>query len=808
LALLATFAVAVLAYSCKQSNIASGGTIKPHKVSNIVGLATPIQLDGEENTIITEDYFLDVRKIGSVEAPEGMTAALSPDKKAIALKGRASAPLAELKVVENGLPYSILLKMPNKRSVTFALADKGYGKVQMKGEMNAWNPGTANFTKNAEGKWTYTFALNPGRYQYLYMVDDKEMKDPDNQNLVSNGSGGQNSLLVVEKPDPAKLSTLSTLKHQSEKITLGFDNKPTEIFAFWENYRIPVTMAGDTATFTIPTAAETMPRSTIRVWSYNGAGLSNDLLIPLQNRFVVDNPKILTRHDKEAQIMYFALVDRFFDGNKGNNHPVKDDRLKPLTNYMGGDLAGITQKIKEGYFKSLNINTIWLSPITQNPLAAYQEYPEPRYWYSGYHGYWPISSSQIDFRFGTDAEMNALVDAAHANGINIILDYVCNHVHEEHPMYKQHPEWATQLKLPDGRMNIRIWDEQRLTTWFDTFMPSLNLEDPKVADVQVDSTMFWLKKFDLDGYRHDATKHIPTEFWRKLTRKLKEDVMGPQNKLLYQIGETYGSRELTNSYIASGLLDAQFDFNLYFDAREVFARDNTSFRSLANSLDESFSYFGQHSTMGNITGNHDQARFVSLASGALSFEEDPKMAGFTRNVGVKDPIGYNRLLQEIAFATTIPGVPVIYYGDEIGMPGAGDPDSRRMMRFGQDLLPVEQWVKKTTEKLTTVRANRLSLMYGETKILYVDDEALAFMRTYFDEVTIVAFNKSREKKDFSFQLPDRFHNKNFKGIFVEGSSVTKSSTSTVDDKGNPVNKAYMAVHLPPVSFEVAFDAIK
>ena len=154
-----------------------------------------------------------------------------------------------------------------------------------------------------------------------------------------------------------------------------------------------------------------------------------------------------------------------------------------------------------------------------------------------------------------------------------------------------------------------------------------------------------------------------------------------QRKTIYQIGETFGSRELIESYINSGEMDAQFDFNLYFDARAVFAIDKESFTKLKNSMQESFNYFGYHNLMGNITGNQDIPRFISLASGSLAFNEDDKEAGWKRDMEVKDPVGYKKLSSLTAFIMTIPGVPVIYYGDEIGMPGAGDPDNRRPMKF-------------------------------------------------------------------------------------------------------------------------------
>jgi glycosidase len=146
--------------------------------------------------------------------------------------------------------------------------------------------------------------------------------------------------------------------------------------------------------------------------------------------------------------------------------------------YWGGDLTGLQQKIEDDYFEKLGVNTLWISPLNQNPTEPYGFYAPKNTKFSGYHGYWPVSSSKVDFRFGTNSELKTLVSKAHEKQINVLLDYVANHVHEEHPLYKQHPEFATNLYLPDGTMNVEKWDEQRLTTWFDTFMPSLDFSNP------------------------------------------------------------------------------------------------------------------------------------------------------------------------------------------------------------------------------------------------------------------------------------------------------------------------------------------
>lgn len=435
------------------------------------------------------------------------------------------------------------------------------------------------------------------------------------------------------------------------------------------------------------------------------------------------------------------MVDRFNNGNPSNDHPLNIPEVHPKADFFGGDLAGVSEKIKDGYFESLGVNTVWLSPITQNPEGAYGKYPTPETAFSAYHGYWPIRSKEVDYRFGSSQEMHDLVDAAHDSDMNVLLDYVANHVHEEHPVYQNNKDWATDLYLPDGSLNTERWDDHRLTTWFDTFMPTLDLSRMEIVDPMTDSALFWLTEYDIDGFRHDATKHIPLIFWRVLTEKVKKQVVKPEGKKVFQIGETYGSRELINSYINTGMLDAQFDFNLYDDAVATFARDDVGFSRLTASLKESLSYYGDHNLMGYITGNQDRARFISYADGSVRFDEDAKLAGWTRKIEVTDTMAYHKLSSLTAFIMTIPGIPTIYYGDEIGSPGGNDPDNRRMMRF-DNLTPHEEATRARAKKLIALRRNNLALIYGDLEIIEESNNHLIIKRSYFNNHVLTVFNKS------------------------------------------------------------------
>lgn len=733
-------------------------SIQAPEDSEIIGLASPVTLNYGETEIITADYFKSHSLIDSVIAPEGLEASLSSDKEVLLLNGSLSKPLDLLEFWVDGYAYHILLKRSNKEEVTITFDPKGenYDSVKLKGEMNNWNPNEAVFEKKGD-VWEHSMLVNKGVYQYVFVIDGKEMPDPDNPESVSNGMGGTNSILRVGDTSGAKPS-LETYDHAGPSVYLKTDH-PDNVIVLWENYELETRHQENILSFEIPANAGEMNRSHIRAWTYNENGqLSNDVLIPLSNGSVIEDAGGLTRKDYHNWNMYFVLIDRFKDGNPANTEKVDDPDIHPKANYYGGDFAGIIQKIEDGYFDEIGVNTLWLSPITQNPEGAYGLWDKGGVTttFSGYHGYWPVSSSKIDHRFGTEEQFRQLLDIAHRNDMSVILDYVANHVHEEHPVYQNNPDWATDLYLPDGTLNTEKWDEHRLTTWFDTFMPTLDFSREEVVETMTDSALFWVKEFDLDGFRHDATKHIQTEFWRTLTRKIKDSVTIPTGKQVFQIGETYGSRELIASYIGSGLLDSQFDFTIYDSGLNTFGQGN-SFENLRTQLQESFNYFGYHNLMGYISGNHDKTRFITLTSGEVAWDEDGKLAGWTRDIEDPQAFAYDRLSMFHAFNQTIPGIPVTYQGDEYGQPGANDPDNRRWMEFQQEeLSDLELRNRNIYRTLTELRNTEMPLTYGDFRFHVTTDNMLAYSRAYFEEQVIAVFNKSDQTQEIEVDLREEF----------------------------------------------------
>ena len=599
--------------------------------------------------------------------------------------------------------------------------------------------------------------------------------------------GGEKCAIVVLRGTRNTAARLFTTGNMMRMVAVEASMRPTEIVAMWQNCRLPeqCIIRGETSFEVMnPSDAAELDRSYLRIYAASNEGLFNDVLVPLNRGRVVMTADRLTRHDPHTQVLYSLMIDRFYDGNTKNNQPLNREDVRPEVDYQGGDLKGITQKIEQGFFNELGISTIWISPITQNPRDAWGLNQEPFTRFSGYHGYWPIYSTVIDDRFGSPEELRELLDVAHDNGLNVILDYVANHLHINSPVLQEHPDWVTELMLPDGRKNLGLWDEQRLTTWFDEHIPSLDHERVEVVEPMTDSALYWVTEYEFDGFRHDACKHIPLGYWRTLTKKMRTRVT---DRELWQIGETYGSPELIGSYVCSGMINSQFDFNVYHTALDVLTRD-ASVQRLADVVEQSIGAYGAHHTMGNITGNHDKARLISLAGGTLHPDEDHKLAGWTRKIEVGDPIGYKKLALINALNMTIPGVPCIYQGDEYGEPGGNDPDNRRMMRF-DGYNEAEQAQLATTRKLTELRREQLSLIYGDLVTLRLTEKVWAYLRVYMGEWTVIGLNTGLETERVSFQLP--------KGINLQQSLMPHfGSTYRLEEDGT------MTIELKPCSFEI------
>lgn len=673
--------------------------------------------------------------------------------------------------------------------------DSAVGTVTVEGNFNNWNKESDPLQDaDGDGMFERSMLLEPGSYIYKFVVNGKEIVDPANPETAPTGFESFNSVLRIADNDTIKpflhIGSMSVAKEKCI-FTFLYDGGAStglskrNVVALLNNEKVNeqnIAIRGNTVEVHLPKKMLSGEKVLRLLVTQNGKN-TNIQQVQLHNGVPRGHSSHAMKWDDG--VMYSIMVDRFNNGNTANDAPVKHDSIFVQANYQGGDFRGIIDKIEAGYFDSLGINILWISPVYDNPNTAFREYPPPHRWYSGYHGYWPVNNFAVEEKFGTMEELKELVAKAHQRKIKVLLDIVAHHVHIDNPLYKEHPDWFGTLDLPDGRKNLRLWDEQRLTTWFEPYMPSFDYtrSDAPIR-FMTDNSIWWLTETGADGFRHDAVKHVPNEFWRSLTRKLKEEVEIPQKKKVYQIGETFGDYNLVASYVNNGQLSSQFNFTLSYFAIPVFIERNESFASLDFHMKKSFEAFGQYNLMGNIMDSHDKVRFMAYADGAVTLQGvDTREMAWNDPPVVRNPESYKKAALYYAYLFTIPGLPVIYYGSEFGMTGADDPDNRRMMRFGDSLTLHEKAMLMETQKIVKMRNNHSALRYGDFYTLRADTIAYAYLRADMNERLLVVLNKKESEQNFEFRLPALLGSKELTDIMSGERIAVKENTVSIKVTG-------------------------
>jgi len=642
-------------------------------------------------------------------------------------------------------------------------------KVYVAGVFNGWSADKTPLTgPNDNGEYAAEMSLEPGKYGYKLVVDGKWMLDPGNPDTEENGLGDKNSVVTVAADKQTGAAPPIIYADQLDAKTLAVRNASktslAQASAILETGSdisvVPAKITGEKVEVALPPAKSGF----IRVIAATADGIPTNVV----RCAIGDAAKSFSWHDA---VLYYAFTDRFVDGNRENDKPVDDPNVKWPANYHGGDLAGVRTKIEDGYFEKLGVNTIWVAPLNRNPSIAYQESPEPHRWYTGYHGYWPVSSTELDPHIGSEADLKGLIDTAHAHNLKVIADLVLHHVHTEHPWWKAHRDWFGTLELPDGRKNLRLWEEQQFTTWFEPYLPSFDFAKDAPVRALIENSVWWLNRYKLDGFRLDAVKHIIPSFWWKFRAALREQVDQKRKLPLYLVGETFKDRAGIMSFVGPNMLDGQFDFPLYDQIKDTFGLTKDDMKALDDALNSSEQVYGKETLMSPLVGNHDKGRFMAYADGDLPVGEKVKEeeVGWANPPTVDAPANYSKLQLAQAFLMSIDGVPMIYYGDEIGMTGAGDPDNRRDMRFDDKVTADEQRVLENFKKLGTIRREHPALRYGSRRSLRADHDVYAFIRAHLGDRVLVAFNRGKTETKVEFDVSPELVD----GEYVEGLTGNK-----------------------------------
>jgi len=481
-------------------------------------------------------------------------------------------------------------------------------------------------------------------------------------------------------------------------------------------------------------------------------------------------------YDWRDAILYFVFVDRFLDGNPGNNGAPSG--AEGGAEYEGGDWAGLLSKIEDGYFTDLGVNALWITVPMQNPNN--KEIGSDGKYYSAYHGYWPGDLDKTEERFGTLEELQAVVDAAHAKDIKVIVDYAMNHVHDSAPVYAQHADWFWPNTNGNGGNCVCgegcSWDvpADARRCWFRDYLPDFNFTNAAARKFSIDNALSWITKTGIDGFRLDAVKHIEDSWIADLRARVTSEIEPVSGQHFYMVGETFTGDKGTIKYYVDPVnkLDGQFDFPLRVSLTRTVLMRKAPMSELADFLNANDTYYGS-GIMSTFIGNHDMPRPIHFGENTPAWDNewaDGKDKAFANKPGL--PAGnsaFERLANAFTVLFTTKGVPLIYYGDEIGLPGAGDPDNRRFMQWagysaGQQLL------LDRLKKLTKIRADHPALRHGSRATLGVTNDTLTYKMSTAAETVFVIINRGDSQQAAS-GLPGGAFTDLMTGTTVNGPSV-------------------------------------
>ncbi len=706
----------------------------------------------------------EVRAVTRVDAGAASPLTVGIDGRTLVLKapeGKSGTSLvkAELELIDGStrtVAFPVIVDaLPVMEFTYTAPPGKTVNRVALAGAFNGWSQDKDAFAADADGVFRLRIAIAPGTWTYKFVVDGEWMADPSNPEKDSGGYG--NSILRVagEKTEVFDFGVLAPgmpgagAQGGFRAILPAGDSLGADSVTVIANNRLL-----DTAEYTVDPGTGVVSLN-VATESWGAENFVAVVAASAQKRAGASQSFFTwsaAPRSPRDEVIYFTMTDRFRDGDPALNKPADDARLAPMVDYMGGDWAGIRQKIEEGYFTNLGVTSIWISPPYLNTPKVEQESVPPGNYFTSYHGYWPISSTETNPQFGSMSDLRAMVKSAHGKDIAVLIDFVANHVHQDHPLIRNHPEWAAPLLLPNGTQNIRKFDEHPFTTWFDTFLPTLDYDkDPRIADAMIDNAVYWLRETGADGFRHDAVKHIPEFVWRGLTERLNEYGI-KHGRDVYQVGETISGYDTVARFVGPDLLTGQFDFPGYFTLRGVLAQGTGSMTDLADSIRGAARWYPPSAIMSPLIGNHDVSRIAAFADGDLAEGVDDKAIAKTNPPKIDSPETWGKIEMAYAYLMALDGPPTLYYGDEIGLSGASDPDNRRPMPW--DGWTTEQVaLHDAVGRLGKMRGDTIALRRGATEVLHADAERLVLARIAPEETVIVLISRKPADGSITVNFP-------------------------------------------------------
>jgi glycosidase len=616
-----------------------------------------------------------------------------------------------------GLSYPALAT--TRTPVTFYYrADRPVKTVSLVGNFNAWDATSHPMVYDPQADcWKLVIELPPGKHAYKFALDRTTLVlDPEAKESSQDGFGGQNSQRwVLPRAQSSRIATgeidPGTINHLQRLPDLN----PVSASSLYLRLNA---RRGDLREAQVVVDGAPHPMSlyarTVGMDSFHA------LVSPKKPRFTyyfkaLDAqgwhriaPKGLDRdgewtydmaqaHPFEipkwsvGSVFYQIFPERFYNGDPGNDpQPVEAWKAKPTTqNFFGGDLKGVRQKLL--HLSRLGVEGLYLNPIFEA---------------TSNHKYNTTDYLAIDPHFGNLEEFQNLLNDCHHHGIKVLLDGVFNHTGTAFGAFKDveargaaslYRNWYTFYGFPvvqEPKPNYLAW-------WGYASLPKLNDENPEVRKYLLSVSRYWLAK-GIDGWRLDVPNEVKQSFWVDFRKQVKS-----QNKNAIIIGEIWDD--------ASAWLGGRhFDSVMNYRFREGlldYLNGKINGQELGYKLAQIRADYPEQvsGVLFNLLGSHDTSRFLTECQGDKQ-----------------------KLKLAVLMQMTYPGMPVIYYGDEIGMEGAGDPDNRRTMAWDQMDTDLYDYYRK----LIALRKHSPELKGGDFQEVPSNGGTYAFLR----DKTLVVLN--------------------------------------------------------------------
>lgn len=423
--------------------------------------------------------------------------------------------------------------------------------------------------------------------------------------------------------------------------------------------------------------------------------------------------------DWDEAVIYFAVTDRFFDGDSSNNDAYGTGNYAPAEGsmYHGGDLAGLESKLD--YLQNLGVNTVWITPIVENIEDTLDCDGYDGQHNSGYHGYWTSDFTQLNKHLGTQEELQELIDALHARGMKLMVDVVLNHAGYSTEDIFNNTYIEGKNMLRDSSTTVKGDDKKDALS----SLPDFVTEDGQVRDLLIAWQTFWVSNYDIDYFRVDTVKHVDDTTWKAFKNALT--YIDPDFKM---IGEYAGAGYATNAgQLRTGQMDSLLDFD-FNDQAISFVSGNLS--TVENFMESRNAGIDNTATMGSFLSSHD---------------EDGLMYRLM-NEGSRVDSDKAHALMKVAstLQITAKGQPVIYYGEELGLTGANNwPYQTNRYDMDWSIANDDNDMLGHYSKLLEIRNSYTDVFAKGSRTTVSADDAngtLVASRSYGDTTLYVGFN--------------------------------------------------------------------